>query len=213
MVPVYFTLLEWWRPGGSAPSLKVVAGLTVGVIGLILLVGPSNLSGATSSIDLRGVAYVLVGSLAWSVGSIYSKQLNFSDSPAMRIAMQTLSAGIILALISISAGEPQHMNLSSISMRSILSLAYLIVFGSIIGFSAYVYLLHTVRPTLVSTYAYVNPVVAVFLGWALAGEHLNSQMMLAATVILSAVWIITQSSGKPAVAKASQAQQLVANKT
>lgn len=187
MVPVYFALLEWLSPGGKAPSAKTIAGLSLGVFGLIMLVNPFKLSASASSLDLGGVCIVLAGSFAWSLGSMYSRSVKLSESPTMGLAMQTLAGGVLLTFISVLANEPKHLDLSLISMRSYLSLVYLIVFGSLIGFSAYVFLLKTVKPTQVATYAYVNPVVAVILGWLFAGERLNSETVLASAVILAAV--------------------------
>jgi drug/metabolite transporter (DMT)-like permease len=213
MVPVYFALLEWLKPGGKPPGIRVSLGLLTGIVGLIMLIGPDNIIGKTSSINMQGVLYVIIGSLCWSIGSLYSRSQKLSDSPAMGLSMQTLAAGIIMLLISFCVNEPQHFVLSSVSLKSALALGYLLVFGSLIGFSAYVWLLQTVRPTLVATYAYVNPVVAVFLGWAFAGESLNSSMIIAATVILCAVWIITQSAARPAPLAAKRTQALATNET
>lgn len=192
MVPIYFAMLEWIKPGGSAPGIRVSIGLVIGVTGLLMLIGPSNILSGTSSIDLRGVAYVFGASLCWSIGSMYSRTVRISESPTMGIAMQTLAGGLILSILSVAFNEPQHVDFSAIPMRAIVSVIYLIVFGSIVGFSAYVWLLQQVKPTLVATYAYVNPVVAVLLGWAMAGEPLTGQTLTAAAVILSAVWLITQ---------------------
>jgi len=213
MVPVYFALLEWLKPGGKPPGFKVAIGLLTGICGLIMLIGPDNISGKSSSINMQGVLYVIVGCLCWSIGSLYSRSQKLSESPAMGLSMQTLAAGVILLLISCCSNEPQHLNLATLSLKSILSLGYLIVFGSLIGFSAYVWLLQTVRPTLVATYAYVNPVVAVFLGWAFAGESLNSRMIGAAAVILCAVWIITQSAAKTAPLEKKRTQALATNES
>lgn len=192
MVPVYFALLEWARPGGSPPGLRVGAGLLIGVLGFLMLVGPSHLFGTAAAIDMRGVVYVLAGSLCWSIGSLYSRGLKIADSPVMGIAMQTLAAGVLMLLISLGLNETARVDLAAIPLKAIFSVWYLIVFGSLVGYSAYIWLLQNVKSSLVATYAYVNPVVAVFLGWALAGEQLSLQTMLSAAVILSAVWIITQ---------------------
>ncbi|MBX9722940.1 MAG: EamA family transporter [Candidatus Obscuribacterales bacterium] len=198
MVPVYFALMEWCRPGGSAPGLRVSIGLLVGVMGLLLLVGPANIFGGSSNIDLKGVAFVTVGSLCWSFGSLYSRTVKIAEHPAMGVAMQTLAAGLVLLLISILTNESKQLDITAISSKAILSVAYLIVFGSIIGFSAYIWLLQNVKSTMVATYAYVNPVVAVFLGWIIAGETVSAQTAIAASVILVAVWLITQAKPKPA---------------
>ncbi len=205
MVPLYFALIEWLRPGGKAPSARSSAGLLTGVLGLILLISPQNISGS-GTIDLQGVLIVLLGSLAWSVGSIYSRSVHLSESLPMGIAMQTLAGGIILTLVSLLANEAQHLDISQVSGRSCLALAYLVISGSLVGFSAYVFLLKNVRASKVATYAYVNPVVAVLLGWLLGGETLTAHSLTAAAVILFAVWIITGATEEKA-AKSSKPEK------
>lgn len=199
MVPIYFAILEWIKPGGKAPNLRTAIGLIIGTVGLLLLIGPHRVLSGSSDIDLRGVAIVLAGSLAWSIGSLLSKSVKISENPTMSLAMQTLAAGLLMFLISNGVGEVANMQLATITNKSLLSLAYLIVFGSLIGFTSYVWLLQTVSPTLVATYAYVNPVIAVLLGWLLAGEKITSETLLAGSVILLAVWLITQSKKSPAM--------------
>ena len=208
MVPIYFALVEWIRPGGKAPGLRTSIGLLIGTIGLLLLIGLDKITSAGAEpLDPRGVVIVMLGSLAWTVGSLYSRSVRIAESPSMAIAMQTLSGGVLMLLASIGLNETATVDLSAITMKSLVSVLYLIVFGSLIGFSAYVWLLKTVRPALVATYAYVNPVVAVFLGWLLGGEVLNTQSMIAGAVILSAVWLITGSQEKPSEPKPAEAEE------
>jgi drug/metabolite transporter (DMT)-like permease len=195
MVPVFVALLEWLRPKGVAPSPRRIFGLLTGIVGMAILTGPSRLTGG-SGFDLFGVSCVLFGSLAWSFGSLHARTARLPEVPLLGTAMQMLCAGAIMGIFSLIGGETHKLQLTSISVESWCALAYLITFGSIVGFSAYVWLLKMVSPSRVSTYAYVNPVVAVFLGWALAGEALSMQTMLAAVVILVAVWIITGARDK-----------------
>ncbi|HNB24812.1 MAG TPA: EamA family transporter [Candidatus Melainabacteria bacterium] len=193
MVPIYFAILEWIKPGGKAPNFKTSIGLIIGTIGLLLLIGPHKIMSGSSDIDLKGVFIVLGGSLAWSIGSLLSKTTRISENPTMGLAMQTLAAGIMMFVLSCGFGEIASMQFTAVSVKSLVSLLYLIVFGSLVGFTSYVWLLQTVSPTLVATYAYVNPVIAVLLGWLLAGEKVTADTMLAGSVILVAVWLITQS--------------------
>jgi drug/metabolite transporter (DMT)-like permease len=136
----------------------------------------------------------MLASLAWAVGSLYARHADLPKSQLQAAGMQTVTAGAIMMLISAGIGETSGFNIAEVSTKSWLSLLYLIVFGSIVGFTAYVYMLKSASPTRVSTYAYVNPVVAVFLGWALAGEAVTSQTIMASAVILCAVWLITRPS-------------------
>ncbi len=189
-VPCFMALIDWLRPGGTRPSGHVVAGLLLGLLGLFWLVGPDTLMGG-GRVDIIGAAVVVLGSFSWAAGSIYSRHVATPASPFLSTAMQMLAGGAALLVLGVSLGEPWTFDASSVSTRSMLGLLYLIVFGSIVAFSAYIWLLRVSTPARVSTYAYVNPVVAVFLGWALADEALTTRMMIAAAVIVSGVALIT----------------------
>jgi drug/metabolite transporter (DMT)-like permease len=128
---------------------------------------------------------------SWALGSIYSRHVGTPASPFLSTAMQMLAGGMALLLLSVLLGEPWAFDPSGVSLRSALGLLYLIVFGSIVAFSAYIWLLRVSTPARVSTYAYVNPVVAVLLGWALAGEALTVRVAVAAAIIVSGVALIT----------------------
>jgi drug/metabolite transporter (DMT)-like permease len=134
---------------------------------------------------------LLLASFSWALGSIYSGQANMPKSPLMGSGVEMVAGGMALVLLGLATGEPAQVNLSGISLRSGLAFLYLIIFGSLIGYTSYSWLLHNAPPALISTYAYVNPVVAVFLGWALAGEPLTPQILLGAAVIIVSVAIIT----------------------
>jgi drug/metabolite transporter (DMT)-like permease len=189
-VPCFMALIEWLRPGGSRPAGLVVAGLLLGLLGLFWLVGPDALLGG-GRVDFIGAVVVVIGSFSWAAGSIYSRHVPTAASPFLSTAMQMLTGGAVLLLVSVVLGEPWTFDLESVSLRSALGLLYLIAFGSIVAFSAYIWLLRVSTPARVSTYAYVNPVVAVFLGWALADEALTPRMLVAAAVIVSGVALIT----------------------
>lgn len=190
MAPVYFVLLEWWQPGGSVPGKQTVSGLAIGLAGLLVLIGPANLLSGHNCIDIPGLFFATMGTVCWSIGSVYASRANISDSPGMTLALQSLIGGTILLLVSFALYEPQHFSLSAVSTRSALSLIYLIIVDSLIGFAAYFWLLKKVKPTLVATHTFVNPVVAVLLGWALAREILSAETIIATVLILLAVWAI-----------------------
>ncbi len=190
MVPLWMVLLEWLRPGGQRPGRAVVLGLVVGFAGMVLLVGPMELAGG-GGVDPVGAATVLVATLGWSIGSIYSRSALFPSSPLLVTGMQMLAGGAMLTLAGLARGEMADFDPAAVSTGSAVAFAYLVVFGSLVGFTAYVWLLKVSTPSRVATYAYVNPVVAVLLGWLLANEPLNARILGATGVIVAAVAVIT----------------------
>jgi len=195
-VPCFMVLLDWLRPGGVRPTRLVVAGLLLGLLGLVWLGGPDAVMGGGRA-DLVGAVVVVLGSFLWALGSVYSRHAAAPPSPSLSTAMQMLCGGVALLVVSVSFGEPWAFDASAVTLRSVLGLLYLIVFGSIVAFSAYIWLLRVSTPTRVSTYAYVNPVIAVILGWAFAGEALTPRMAIAAAVIVSGVALITVAPKQP----------------
>jgi drug/metabolite transporter (DMT)-like permease len=192
IVPVWMVVLDWARPGGRRPGALVVAGLVTGFVGLVALVGPGSLSGGgAGAVSLGGALVAVTGSLAWALGSIISRGAGLPRAPLLATAVEMLCGGALLLLVGTIAGEAGRVALADLTLRSTLAWAYLVVFGSLIGFTAYVWLLNHVSAARVSTYAYVNPVVAVVLGWALAGEPVTARTMIAAAVIVGAVALIT----------------------
>lgn len=190
MVPGWMVLVEWLRPRGTRPTRQVVFGLVLGLLGLAWLVGPDALMGG-GRVDGLGAAVLALASLSWAIGSIYSRHSPSPESPLVAIGMQQFAGGVALLLFGVLAGDVGRLDLAAVSTKSLLAVLYLIVFGSIIGFSAYMWLLRVSTPAKVSTYAYVNPVVAVLLGWALAGEVLTARIGVAAAVIVAGVALIT----------------------
>jgi drug/metabolite transporter (DMT)-like permease len=190
VVPVFMVLLEWLRPGGKRPSAAVFAGVGLGLVGLTLLVGPGVLRGGARA-DHVGALVLVLASLSWAAGSLYTKFAPKTASGTKSTGTQMLAGGLALLLAAIVAGEPAQLDLAHASTSSLIAFAYLLTFGSLIGFTAYVYLLAHTSAAKASTYAYVNPVVAVFLGWAIGHEAVTSRTMVAAAVILAGVAIIT----------------------
>ncbi|MEO8226134.1 MAG: drug/metabolite exporter YedA [Gemmatimonadota bacterium] len=193
MVPVWTVLVEWLRPGGTRPAARVIMGLLVGFGGVILLVAPGQIAGG-AHVDPIGALALMGGSLSWSIGSVYSKRAALPPSPQVATAVEMLAGGTGLLLAGVLSGEFGQVHPSAISGHSLLAVLYLIVFGSLVAFSAFVWLLRVSTPARVSTYAYVNPAVAVLLGWAFAGETLTGRTLLAAGVIVAAVVLITSAT-------------------
>lgn len=200
ITPLWMVTFEWLRPGGDRPNKRVLGGIALGFVGLVLLIGPGDIMGG-GAVDPRSAAVLLVGTLAWAGGSIYSRSLELPGSARLSTAMQMLAAGVLLLVAGAIGGESSRVSLEAMSLKSVLAVGYLIIFGSIIGFTAYSWLLTVSSAAKVSTYAYVNPVVALFLGWALAREPLTSRTILAAGVVLGGVALIT-------LARAGQAKQI-----
>lgn len=204
--PMWIVLFAWLRRDGRRPSPLVVAGLLVGMVGLALLVRPGL--GGGGAVDPLGVVAVLIASISWAAGSLYVQRATLPSSPLLATSMQMLCGGLLLFATGALTGEPARLSLSQVSTGSILAVLYLIVFGSLIGFTAYTWLLRSASPVLVSTYAYVNPVVAVFLGWALASEPVTPGMLLGAAVILGGVALITTASSGSAARRHERGEQL-----
>lgn len=201
IVPLWIVLLTWLRPGGKRPDLPVLAGVLVGLVGIGLLVGP-RADGQSTAIDPIGVLSLLIGTFCWASGSLYSRTADLPASPVMTTGMEMLCGGVALLLAGTLTGEWMRFDVSQVSWGAAGAAAYLVFFGAIIGFTAYIWLLRVTTPARAATYAYVNPVVAVFLGWAFAGESITSRTIVAAAIIISAVVIITSYRDKPSEVKA-----------
>lgn len=197
-VSLWLVFVDWLRPGGHKPVPMVILGLLMGFAGMALLVGPAHLGGS-QRVDPWGAAVLLFASLAWACGSIYAKHGGMPSSPMLGVAMQSLTGGVILLIAAFFAREFRGLHFAAVSLRSWLALAYLIAFGSGIGFSAYLYILHKSTAARVGTYAFVNPVVALFLGWLIAGEPITLRTALAAAVILTGVILVISATQRSSV--------------
>src|SRR6059058_4838589 len=189
IVPIWMALLELLQKNRVVPTPQVVLGLVLGFGGVILLVGPGDLAGG--GLNPLWVGVLLFASLSWAIGSVYSRKASLPRTPLLGSGMEMLAGGILLLVASLISLEWVGFQPSNLSVLSLVSFIYLIVFGSLIGFSSYVWLLTKTTTARVSTYAYVNPVVAVFLGYFLAGEQLTLRTLLASSVIVIAVVVIT----------------------
>jgi drug/metabolite transporter (DMT)-like permease len=206
LVSFWMVLLDWLRPGGLRPAPRVVASLVLGFGGLILLVGPAHLGGS-ERVNPTGAGILIIASFAWAWGSIYSKHHDLPDSPMLGVAMQSLAGGAALWIVGLLAGEGHLLHLGAVTGRSWIALAYLLVFGTGIGFTAYIYILKKSTAARVGTYAFVNPVVALFLGWFGNGETITLRTALAAAVILTAVLLVITAPHKNPV----EAAEVLAN--
>jgi drug/metabolite transporter (DMT)-like permease len=191
IVPVWMVVLDWIGPERRKPTGAVVAGLVFGLVGVAVLVGPVDLSGG-GRMQFVGSAVVVFGTLSWATGSVYGTHLPHPRSPWMSAALQMTAGGVLLLLFGTLMGEWARVDPALMSARSLGALAYLVVFGSLIAFAAYVFLLRHETPARVGSYAYVNPVVAVFLGWALAAEPVTPRTIVAAAIILTGVVLIVR---------------------
>jgi drug/metabolite transporter (DMT)-like permease len=192
-IPLWVALIDSLRPRGVKPDWKIVLGLLIGFGGIVLLVVSSESHGIAQGMNLFGVSALLLAALLWSFGSIYSRDADMPKSSLLGTGIEMLGGSVGLFLAATLAGEWHALNLSAISMRSVMGLAYLITFGSLIGFTSYSWLLRNAPVSLVSTYAYVNPVVAIFLGAWLAGELINLPIVISALVIIASVAVINTS--------------------
>lgn len=195
-VPMFLVLGEAIRPKGIKPNWQGVVGLLLGFAGVFILVGPSELSGSTTKFDPWGVMALLFACLFWALGSIYSKSADLPKSSLMGTGAQMLMGSIGLMLVSLVSGELEHWDVAAVSARSLYGLLYLIIAGSLVGFASYGWLLQNAPISLVSTYAYINPIVAVLLGAWLANEVLEPRIGLATAIIIGSVIFINSTRPK-----------------
>ncbi len=187
-VPLFMSSIDALIPGGHRLSLTGWIGILLGLGGVVILVSPSfSTGGGSEVINPAGILGLLFASLSWSAGSVYSKRQAVGGDVFMNTGLQMFSGGVVLLVIAFLMGEMVDIQ---ISQDGFLSLVYLIIFGSIIGYTAYTYLLHHVPPAKASTYAYVNPIVAIFLGALILSEPLDLRTLLSTAIILAGVAIV-----------------------
>lgn len=194
--PIWFVLLDKQNWAVNFKSKSTVAGLIVGFAGVILLFGEqlaAIFAGGSVISKLPGMLLLILGSISWSSGSLYAKHHPTEGSGAVNVAWQMIIAGLLFLPGSLLNHEFDHLNLSQVPLKAWGALSYLIVFGSIAAYSAYVWLLKVRSATQVSTYAYVNPVIAVILGMFFAGEHVSLLQIIGLIIILGSVLLINLS--------------------
>lgn len=193
--PFWIALLGWKFAGEGRPSGRALAGLVVGLLGLGLLLGPGKLHGE-AVMDPLGVVVILVASCSWACGALYSRTAGLPRSPTLSAGMQLLAGGFFLLMVALATGEVSGMGRATVNPGAVGALVYLILFGSVVAFSSYIWLLRVVSPTRVATHTFVNPVVAVLLGWTLLDEPLTATTVAASAVIVAGVGlVVTRASG------------------
>jgi drug/metabolite transporter (DMT)-like permease len=193
-LPVWLILLDWLWAGGPRPTGAAMAGIALGILGTLILVDPVQLVG--SNLYLPGAAMVVLASMLWAIGSIYSKKFRQPSSIFMSAACQMIGGGLSLLLTSLLLGETRGFDPAAVSAVSLGGFFYLMVFGSVIAISAYVWLLQNASASSVSTYAFVNPAVAILLGWLIADEEINAHILAGAAVILAGVFLVIRAPRK-----------------
>lgn len=189
--PFWLVLFESVRVGVK-PNWQTILGLIVGFSGVFILIGPAEITGGEGSINRMGAILLLLAPIFWSMGSIYARGADMPRSNLLGTGMEMLMGAIALFIVSVLTGELKGFSFSQVSTLSWLGLLYLITFGSLVGFVSYGWLLQNAPVSLTSTYAYVNPVVAVFLGYFLAGEELSGRILIATVIIIGSVILINR---------------------
>jgi drug/metabolite transporter (DMT)-like permease len=191
VVPLFLAVLGWLSGLSGRPTPRVALGLLIGLAGVYLVARTPGVSHvAQPGHESLGLALVMAAALMWAVGSLYAKKHQPATSPFVAGGMQMMCGGLLMLVIGLGRGEAQGFSLAAVTTQSWLAYAYLVTLGSIVAFSAYIWLLQAVEPALAGTNSFVNPVVAVLLGWALAGEQLNLPMLAGAALIVVAVVLV-----------------------
>ncbi len=201
VTPLWIVLIEAIRPGGQRPSRQTLLGVVAGLAGIIILVNPLKSTNTSESYNMVGVIVLLLAALSWAAGSIYSHTADMPKSNLLGTGMELLAGSAGSFLAGFMTGEAANFHIAIITKSSVAGLAYLIVVGSLIAFTCYTWLLKVAPTTLVVTYAYVNPLVAVMLGSLLAQEALNLKVLLAAPLIISAVVLVQAKKAEKKVAR------------
>lgn len=206
--PFWMVTLGWLFMGRGKPSLRVLLGLAVGFVGVAILVfGQPTSDVENSSKQWIGIILIVLATIGWAFGSLYGAKAPTAKSNILAAGMQMLAGGAILLVVSAVTGEWQKFDYAAVSSVSWFALAYLIFVGALVAYTAYSWLLQNASPSAVSTYAYVNPVVAVLLGWAIAGESMTAQMLIGAGVIVVSVMLVTANNKKKSSADAADVHE------
>lgn len=200
-VPLWLVLIEALRRGGTKPNWQSILGLAIGFAGIVVLIGPIDYTGQSGRYELVGILICLLAAFLWSLGSIYSRRSDLPQSALMTTGMEMVAGSIGLFIVATLAGEWQNFSMGDISSKSMYGLVYLITIGSLIGFVSYAWLLRNAPVSLVATYAYVNPLVAILLGSLLAQESLTPRILVAAGVIIGSVVLVNYSKNSSDIQK------------
>lgn len=197
-IPMWMALFASFGRDPVRPSARGVAGLALGFAGIALLFGPALANAAHAEFPLAWALFPVAGALSWSWGSLWSRRVRMPGSPLVSTGVGMFAGGAFLLAASAAIGEFGRFDPARVTWPSVAALAYLSVFGSVVGFTAYLYLLRHVPPALAATYAFVNPIVAMALGWMFANEVLSPRSLAAAGLVVVAVALITTGGARPA---------------
>lgn len=189
VTPFWIVLLQWVMNRSNRPPFSVWLGILLGIVGMVFLVGAENLKMLGENAP-KGIAIVLVSTFCWSIGTLYTSSGKLPNSFAFNAGIQMFSAGICMGVLAILTNEWQNFSFAAVDSKAILSFWFLVIGGSVLGFTAFNYLVRHASPTATTTYAYVNPLVALFLGWWLGNEVLNTQTLLASVLLIGAVALV-----------------------
>jgi drug/metabolite transporter (DMT)-like permease len=206
LTPLWMVLFDWLRPAGVRPRALVLIGLAVGSAGVALLArghGDNENSAHTA-----GVVMLLVSSMSWAFGSIFNRRAHKPASPILSVAMQLIAGSVLLFLIAIVSGETKHFSFARVTALSIGATLYLTVAGSLVAYTAYIWLLHASTPVRVATYSYVNPLIAVLLGCTIGREAFSHELFVAGTLIIVAVALIVRGGAPRPAAPATDSTLL-----
>lgn len=200
--PLFIVLTEWAWPGGTRPTVITMVALLLGFAGVTWLAAPWE-SSASGGLDIPGVIAVLGACVFWALGSIYSRHARHGADPFLASSLQMLGGGAALAIVAFFHGDFHRLDLAAVTPRAWGAFAYLVGVGSLVGFSTFVWLMKHSAPARVATYAYVNPIVAVILGWLILDEPITSRTIVASVIIIAAVMIITTEKSRSAKSKSA----------
>ena len=190
MVPLWITGINYLLDRRK-PTVGALGGIVLGLIGIAVLVWqPSNASDQPM-LHIPGIIAIILASISWATGTVASKRIDLPRQPLLSTGIQMLCGGAMLLVVALLHGDLRGFQIASVTPTSWAALGYLVVFGSLIGFTAYIWLFKNADPFIASTYAYVNPIVALFLGWLIAGEQIGLNAIIAAIIIISSVVMIT----------------------
>jgi drug/metabolite transporter (DMT)-like permease len=195
-VPLWIMLVDWLRPDGLRPTRRILLGLIIGMTGVAVIVMGRGALGQRM-IDPFAATVLVLGNISWACGSIYIRHARKPASALLSVAMQMFCGGFLQFLLGLCLGEAQDFQFSAITATSAWAFVYLTLIGSLVGYTAYIWLLQVSTPARVSTHAYVNPFVAVLLGWWVLNEAIPQSVIIAGALILFSVILITRSSRSP----------------
>lgn len=191
-ISMWTAVLEWARPSAAKPGRRIMISLMIGFVGIALLVvRPEVLAGST--FGTIGAGVVLVGAFSWAAGTVLTRRMPLPSSTVLSASMQMIGGGGLLLLVAVLSGQAAKLNVGAISTQSWIAMLFLTAIGSLVGFTCYIWLLGVASPTRVATYAYVNPIIALFLGWVIGGEQLSLRSLIASVIVVGSVATIITS--------------------